>query len=282
MVHLAERDEKSFESWLQIVTTAAIGTEVNVQVGTFTLQSNQTELLDEKFTESPEFKIAVGSTSANSLQCAKLLKTDHCEHVRLMNRHELFYWEQDMRRPVAAFKRPSLGLPDWVSSGLQKLPKELDSCTVWFDEIGDHRTRGQFVHEYHLFEVFIFKTFQGPHLNLFKVFSYGRRFFRSLVFTSSSLFCFHDLTPSLIVNADNAYAICCGKSNIGRISPPDACYGSGLIVKRNLSKDLGPQEFVPRKFLEGIIPSGLLGENCFLESVCREYHSLSQKCFVRR
>ena len=255
----ADIEQDDFEVWLLTVTTAAVGTEINVQLGTFTLQSNQTELLDQRFVEAPEFESSIGMNGPQRLQCAKVRKTQQCEHVKLMFRHDLQYWEQDQRKPSVAFSYPNVALPEWISSGLRKLPEEYRTISTRFDNIDGDVVRGQFLHEGTLLEVVIFKTFGGTHINLFKVASYGRRFFRSLVFSSSELFCLHDLSPSLVIMDNNKYEVCCGKANLSHSLAPDRGFGAGLVVTRNLSADIGEQVYLPRRYLEGIIPSGLLG-----------------------
>ena len=255
--------EQDFEAWLQVITTAAVGTEINVQLGTFTLQSNQTELLDSRFVEAAEFETAIGIKGPQRLQCAKVLRTQHCEHVKLMFRHDLHYWEPDRRKPVIAFSYPGIALPDWISAGLRKLPEEYRSVSVRFESVSGGFVRGQFTHEDVLLEVALFKTFRGTHLNLFKVVSYGRRFLRSLVFSSSDIFSFHDMSPSLTVSPENSYEVCCGKGNLSQLAVPDPACGAGLVVTRNLSIEIEEQVYVPRRFLEGIIPSSLLGADIY-------------------
>ena len=51
----------SYEEWLRITTTAAVETELNLQLGTFTLKSNQTELLAAEFRQLPDFSSVFGA-----------------------------------------------------------------------------------------------------------------------------------------------------------------------------------------------------------------------------
>lgn len=252
--------ETDFETWLQVVTTAAVGTEVNVQLGTFTLQSNQTELLDPRFVEAPEFEMSLGMEGAQRLQCAKILKTSQCEHVKLMFRHDLLFWEADGRKPGVAFSYPCVA-SDWISAGIRRLPDDLRHSSVRFESLSGDVVRGQFTKDAALFEVVVFKTFRGSHLNLFRIESYGRRFLRTLVFSSSELFCFHDMSPSLVITEDNIYEVCCGKGNLNQLGQDERGLGAGLVVTRNLSTKTGEQTYLPRKYLQGILPSGLLGNN---------------------
>ena len=249
--------QSKFEDWLQTTTTAAVGTEINLQYGTFTLRSNQTELLDVHFTESIDFATVLGHQEAR-LQCARLLKTSQCEQVRLMFRHDLHFWETDVRRPKVGFRCPNLALPDWVNVGLKRIPKELRSLTILFEDTSGDRVRGQIVRDETLFEVCLFRTFNGSHTNIFKVVSYGRRFLRTLVFSSSPTHCLHDLMPSLVATHDNQYEVCCGQQNFAK-SGVDRFFGRGVVISRALSSDVGEQVFVPKRFLLGLLPSALLG-----------------------
>jgi hypothetical protein len=258
-IDAAKKDQDDFEGWLQVVTTAAVGTEVNVQLGTFTLQSNQTELLDSRFVEAVEFEMAIGIKESQRLQCAKVLKTDQCEHVKLMFRHDLHFWEADLRRPAVAFSRPCMALPSWISDGLKRLPTRFQSSSIRLESVSEDFVRGQFMADTVLMEMAIFKTFGGTHVNLFKVVGCGRRFFRSLVFSSSAFFCLRDLTPTLELSEGNIFEVCGGLPNLEHLDAADSSFGAGLVVKRHLSAEIGEQMFVPRQFLEGILPSGLLG-----------------------
>jgi hypothetical protein len=254
----ADKSQKIFQDWLQTTTTAAVGTEINMQIGVFTLRSNQTELLDAHFTESVDFKAVLGQQDAR-LQCAKILKTDQCEQVRLMSRHDLHFWETDPRSPKVVFRCPNLAVPQWISDGLRRVPKELLSWTVLFEDTSGDRVRGQFLLNGTLFELCLFKTFEGAHVNIFRVVSYGRRFFRTIVFSSSSVHALHNLSPSLTTMNDNEYEVCCGHQLIANVRG-DRFYGRGVAVSRSLSVEIGEQMFIPKRFLAGLLPSALLGK----------------------
>ncbi len=253
----AGRAQKGYEGWLQTTTTAAVGTEINLQLGTFTLRSNQTELLAARFAESADFETAVGVQDAR-LQCARVLRTQQCEQVRLMFRHDLHFWEADGRRPRVAFSRPNVAVPEWITAGLKRVPKELSSIGIMFEDTSGDRVRGHLLRDESLYEICLFRTADGPHANVFRVVSYGRRFLRTLVFSSSHIFCLHDLTPSLEVSDESQYEVRCGVSNLAA-KGADRFFGRGVVVLRSLSAELGEQTFVPKRFLRGLLPSVLLG-----------------------
>ena len=64
-----------YEEWVRITTTAAVETELNLQIGTFTLKSNQTELLPRSFRDMRDFGLLF--TASDRLQCAKVHEVRH-------------------------------------------------------------------------------------------------------------------------------------------------------------------------------------------------------------
>ena len=256
-VAAAASGERDFEGWLQTTTRAAVGTEVNLQLGTFTMQSNERELLNSRFTAPADFSLIVGSNASQRLQCTRVLKTAQCEQVRLMFRHDLHYWEADHRTPRVAFSLFCIALPDWVSEGIARLPKSICPAGLMFEDLSGDIVRAQVQNGSTLLEVAFFKTFQGTHVNVFRVVSHGRRFLRSILFSSSPIHCLHDLAPSFSASGDHAYEMPCGQENLAIADDP--AFGSGLVITRALSKDIGEQVFVPRRYLEGLLPSSLLG-----------------------
>jgi hypothetical protein len=257
---ITQASKLSFEEWLQTTTNAAVGTEINLQLGTFTLQSNQTELLDSRFTESMDVQTVIGAHDAR-LKCARVLKTQQCEQVRLMFRHDLDFWEADPRKPKVAFGRSVKFLPEWINNGLKRIPKELNSSDIHFEDTSGNCARGQLIREDTLFEVCLFKTTEGTHVNIFKVVSYGRRFLRALAFSSSPVYCLHDLAPSLVATEENLYDIQCGKHNLVGTGN-DRFFGRGVVIRRCLSAEIGEQTFIPQRFLRGLLPSAILGNPC--------------------
>ena len=263
----ASRAQSKFEDWLQTTTNAAVGTEINLQLGTFTLRSNQTELLDSRFTESIDFETVIGVPDAR-LQCARILRTEQCEQVKLMFRHDLQFWEVDPRRPQVGFGRPNMAIPTWISEGLKRVPKQLRSLAIMFEDVSVDRVRGQMVMGETLLEICVFKTYDGVHVNIFKVVSHGRRFFRALIFSSSAIHCLHDLPPSLVANDENKYEIYCGQHNVSdALKAADRFFGRGIVIQRCLSAEIGDQVFVPQRLLRGLLPSALLGNLYFFTKV---------------
>jgi hypothetical protein len=259
----ATENEGEFERWLQMTTRAAVGTEINLQLGTFTMQSNERELLDSRLTEPTDFAMVIGLNSSHRLQCTKILKTEQCEQVKLMFRHDLHYWEADSRTPKVAFSRFCVALPDWVNEGVSRLPKSICPAGLMFEDLSGEVVRAQIQRDKALLEVVFFKSMQGTQVNIFKVVSFGRRFLRTILFSSSPTHCFCDLSPALVEFKDKTYEIQCGLENLD-ISE-DTSVGKGLVITRALSKEMGNQVFVPRRYLDGLLPEVLLGK-LFLSS----------------
>ena len=110
-------------------------------------------------------------------------------------------------------------------------------------------------------EVVVFRKQQVVHI--YNVVEYGRRWYRSLVWSSDSRFTLNDLPPIWSPDASwmqpDRYAITDGKKHA------DASYPHpSLIITRNFTTLADKmQVYVPSRFLKGLIPDGLLDEYTF-------------------
>ena len=80
-----------FEEWLWRHTTIAVDTEVNVQLGEYTVRKNQITLLDGAVPRDPDFIDAcsdvfgdLSGREQRRLHCAELSVTQHRQYVRLV------------------------------------------------------------------------------------------------------------------------------------------------------------------------------------------------------
>jgi hypothetical protein len=119
---------RGFEEWLRITTTAAVETEINVQVGTFTLKSNQTEMLGEPFTTvfMRDIEDVMCSHAHKRMQCARVAETQARLWVRLVGiRHDLQLWAPDTRQIAIdtssvfgqKYSVLSTSIPAWFHAG---------------------------------------------------------------------------------------------------------------------------------------------------------------------
>ena len=100
-------------------------------------------------------------------------------------------------------------------------------------------------------------------LHIYNVVEYGRRFYRSLVWSSDSRYTLTDLPPIYAGDASwmqpDRYAITDGKKHA------DASYPHpSLIIMRNFTTlPDRMQSYIPSRFLKGLLPDGLLDEYTF-------------------
>ena len=110
-------------------------------------------------------------------------------------------------------------------------------------------------------EVVVFRKQQVLHI--YNVVEYGRRFYRSLVWSSDSRYTLTDLPPVWLPDASwmqpDRYAITDDRKHA------DASYPHpSLIITRNFTTLADKmQVYVPSRFLKGLLPDGLLDEYMF-------------------
>jgi hypothetical protein len=238
-----------------------------VQVGTFTLKSNQAEMLGEEFTSfHNDIQDAFQSHSKKRMQCAKVAETEERRWVRVMGiRHDLQLWCSDKRVPKNPFSRPNLvGAPAWLSNGLSKLPKGLG--TLMLEEWGGGDApflRAATIHDNTLKEVMVMRDPCVVHV--FNVVEHGRRFFRTQVYSSDASFSLHQM-PVELVRDESSLA----KRRDYRLASGDALDGvwpsPTLVVSRNVCSGMGRQRYIPRRMLHGVLPDCLLEDYTFWQS----------------
>ena len=95
-------ENESYESWMRRAQRAqrVLDTEINIQLGDFTLKTSRLQLLDRKIMQMYDFKAVFGECKNDSIQCAEVKNTQHREWVRLVGRrHDTLLWTPDMRKP---------------------------------------------------------------------------------------------------------------------------------------------------------------------------------------
>ena len=106
-----------------------------------------------------------------------------------------------------------------------------------------------------LLEVVVFKDPATVHI--YEVVEHGRRFYRSLAFTSDISFTYRDLqnkhTPKLEWKKAGGMHLSSGK--VLKTSRPAS---PSMLISRHLDKVSGVQTFVPSRFLWGLLPHVLL------------------------
>lgn len=70
---LSEEAKVNFEAWLRETTTLAVKTEINVQLGEFTIKKNVTMPLEPEMQESEDFDVVFDEiTNDDIIQCAEV------------------------------------------------------------------------------------------------------------------------------------------------------------------------------------------------------------------
>ena len=114
--------ERPFKRGEQLVET-----EINIQLGSLTLNTSRLEVLDNKIIAMQDFKDVFGQTGTQ-MQCAPVKITTQRQWVRLVGtRHDVQYWKPDDRTPrLFPFVRPYA--PDtlspterWIGRIIQKV-----------------------------------------------------------------------------------------------------------------------------------------------------------------
>ena len=106
LLNLSDATKHNFEEWLRETTTLSVNTEINIQLGEFTVRKNITKPCDECMTNDTDFNAAFSSLKINDIiQCADVKNTTNRKWVRLVGLgYDLQYWVPDVRRPAPPMK----------------------------------------------------------------------------------------------------------------------------------------------------------------------------------
>jgi len=300
------REVKDFEEWLRRVTTLAVDTEINVQLGEFTLKKNPMQLLPDDVFAFDDFKYVIGEfhpERGDALQCAEVNNTENRQWWRLVGkRHDVQVWVPDTRAGMhTPFKRPYAGglTPGeaWLERTFEPYRAALFPHVEFFlpasafdaqhfarlagllvsapvaggaKEPPKRPKRGNEADDAlpaapvppSLLEVVAFKD--PPTVHVYLVTEHGRRFYSSLVFSSDCSFTFGDFSASDSKHVNwtpQGIRLSAGRVPTGPLAP-----ARSLVLSRNLSADAGVQQFVPAKFIRGLLPEALLERYDFWQS----------------
>ena len=209
----------TYEAWLR-AQTQSVDTEVNVQLGEYTLKKNTLQPLPSHISVDGDFVSVFGvSLNANPIQCVEVEASTHRLWLRLVGqRHDVQLWDADPRHPTAPFSRPytasaresadgdaarrkgeayASGLADgeqWIAHVLEPFRKQylrdVELCLPdW-----DHSDQS-FAYLAGLVapgaegggglkEVVVFRSPEVVHV--YNVISHARRWYRSLIFSSDN------------------------------------------------------------------------------------------------
>ena len=197
----ARQEFKDYESYLRYYSNQRVDTEINLQLGDLTLKTARLEVLDPAIANMPDF-IAVFGPQHNRtpMQSAEVKNTLNRSWVRLVGRrHDIQYWVPDTRSPPLTLERPYRatlsGDERWIvdsfegirSRHIADIPLFMPnatyphSATVAILSGVDPKTKT-------LKEIVVFRKPKVVHV--YNIIEYGRRWYRSLCYSSDAKFCF--------------------------------------------------------------------------------------------
>lgn len=304
---LSQKGRIDYESWLRETTSVVIETEMNVQLGEFTIKKHVIAPLDPSIMHDPAFfNIFSGMAPEDVIQCAEVMHTTERMWVRLIGMgFDVQSWTPDTRVPLfnakITFKKCVTSwatelLSKWMGAAIFdgiELFCDVADCSnadavifygyaiseIFSDSVSGGQSVSRTVKT--LKEVIVYKAPRVFHV--FNVFSHGRQFFRSQIFSSDPLYSLYDLPLN-----DGAYSGSTFLQSSGNISIPEKP-STSLIVTHALQGDDDAdeetkekdkiingalvdkanrlfQEYVPWYALRGLLPGALLSQYMFWQN----------------
>lgn len=265
--HLSKEAEVNFEAWYRETTTLAVNTEINVQLGEFTIKKNSTRPLEDEFRHWPDFRTVFGRLSATTvIQCAEVKYTTNRKWVRLpgMN-YDLQLWVPDLRKPGHKFSTPYSSADAWIKDVVDPWRAQVLPSTQLFLSNEDQSSASiSILMGYYdsstaedpdrpdtLREVVVYRYPKVMHV--FNVVEHGRRFYRKLIFSSDSYLCMHELKEEPMAASGDTY-LTSGDPYIASDKHP-----SLIVFRDSIQNQVAVrQQFIPHRFLLGIMPTALL------------------------
>ncbi len=295
------KEGQTFEQWMLQVTTKAVGIEVNVQISEFTLQNHKMMLLSPHILEHKDFQQTrkIHLNDATDLACAEVMHTTNRFWWRLVGRrYDLESWAPDTRNYVdlknvlnnkftRKFPNHLKHGEKWINDALkEKAPLILPGVTLYMLPM-DH-TNSAYVQlagwienprgaettcTHTLKEVIVWHN--PPSINVFNVVEYGRRFFRVLEYTSNMSICLHEVEGDPYPDRVAGILSMSAGIPMTTLSPTDS-----LIVSRALSKSMGNQVYIPKRFMAGLLPTALVESYSFWQNDNDDITGYREVCFL--
>lgn len=265
---LSPEAKVNFEAWLRETTTLAVNTEINVQLGEFTIKKHVTQPLDTEIQEHDDFiSVFQHLTHDDIIQCAEVKHTTNRKWLRLVGLgHDVQLWNRDIRIPILPNGREynAMSAPQWLQDIIEPWKNMVLSGVELFITSGDVATANQatlygfttskiedpnFIPT--LKEV---RVYRYPRvLHIFNIVEHGRRWYRSMIFSSDAVCTLHKL-PMETFFIDGRMFQCCGnpKVKVERTT--------SLVITRYLNEEdvSAAQTYIPHRMMYGLIPTVLL------------------------
>jgi len=276
-------NKESYEKFLRDQQDKQRGaTEVNIQLGEFTLKTMRLEVLSERFMKMPDFLTVFGDMRGG-VQCADVKKTTNLHWVRLVgHRHDLMHWQPDTRTPdMGVFTRsysPDLHADEmWIVHSLEPVrSKHLHDFKLFLPETRHNKSatvarlqgyanpaspaadKEEKIKSRKVPTIKEIVVFRNPRVvHVYNIVEHGRVHYRSLVYSSDARFCLHDMEPRLTLAQE---------WNVDQFRPryesgdprTEFEYEESLVITRSLDTLKGTETFIPARLLYGLLPTALL------------------------
>ena len=268
----------ALEEWLrQMTTTNGANAEVNVQFGEFSLRKQTLGPLPPHVRESPDFAMVFGEDAsgptAEPMQAVRVSSTAQRDWYHLVgNRADVHIWTADTRSPplagCRAYPRELRASERWVQEAIQRalIPDRmagLELALVLPDYSTSHFAllsgatappsagagAGQPAAR-QFKEIVVLR--EGLVVHVYDLLEHGRRWWRSLAWSSDAAVSLHNLSPRTVEARGSRVHTVMG--SLQRSVPP----APSVVISRRLTAALGKQVFVPPRLLYGLIPTALL------------------------
>eukprot|EP00755_Sulcionema_specki_P005608 Sspe_Gene.33212::Locus_16237_Transcript_1_1_Confidence_1.000_Length_12018::g.33212::m.33212 len=260
--------------------------EISVMTFQFTFKSGHLKALQTEIAEDPDLEDVFGEPpeKLRTLQCATVEKATYREWIRLVGRdHDIQFWNQPDVRIV-------LPLCD------REYPEEIEDSEKWigpiFDTVKDQyliKKSGYWIQPYLIYigdevvkddevaaylevvdpdtgekvkEVYVFKQLKCVHI--YDIFSFGRRYYRSLVYSTDARTSMKFLQPT---PKDRDHHWQPGfRHEAGNWSTSMARRQDSIILRHvecRLNRAGCIEQFIPARLLHGLLPDCLLNSHLF-------------------
>ena len=291
---LSVAGKRDFEDWLRESTTLVVNTEINVQLGEFTIKKNAVQPLPQYMMRNEDFISVFQRVSTDDIiQCADVKNTTNRKWVRLVGLgYDLQLWASDSRRPTIPLKNSyesctatwvkdifdpwrHLVLPDVELYILSEsilgqtflYEQEVITMCGYSDNIPrgndndkqskrDSRTDSNVTVT--LKEVVVYRYPRVFHI--YNVVEYGRRWYRQLIFSSDPDLSLHEMKLSR--QALNSTILECSGDSGVIVEPSNSL----VISKDALQEGSGRLTYIPSRLLCGLMPSSLLNQYNFWQN----------------
>ncbi|KAH0483650.1 MAG: uncharacterized protein KVP18_004957 [Porospora cf. gigantea A] len=268
---------EQYEAWLGWVTGQLAETEIDLQRGKYSLRRNRMEVLELWVNDFADFVDIFGEVDdTSSFQCALISATRQRFWCRLVGyRHDLIRWQPLADPPRSLMAEPipfkAQGKHSWVGPILDPwrcvhLPSAalmvdradpVSSCVVRLStDVVPPSADPDVRQPSHPVEIMVHR--HPPRVELFTIHEHGRRLYRVQVYSSnchcSARSYIGDKMVASSVWEGPQVALLEGGSTVC-LPPPRQ---PSLVLTRQTTPSLGTEVFVPRRLLEGLVPSCLL------------------------